>query len=86
MDKFSPPLMNRDKYMENTANLASIYGEDVSTVRVALFSFELNYYYLGFSYCYGMMKIGKSASKSLHWKTLILKDRLKWQPWRNSRT
>ena len=42
-------LMNDARYLENAAKLASIYGADESTERVALFSFEGNYYYLGFT-------------------------------------
>jgi hypothetical protein len=42
-------LMNDARYLENAAKLASIYGADESTERVALFSFEGNDYYLGFS-------------------------------------
>jgi hypothetical protein len=42
-------LMNSDRYLKNAAALASIYGADESTERVALFSFEQNYYYLGFT-------------------------------------
>ena len=42
-------LMNSAKYQANAAKMASIYGADESTERVALFSFEGNYYYLGFS-------------------------------------
>jgi hypothetical protein len=42
-------LMNSTRYLENAAKFASIYGADESTDRVALFSFEGNYYYLGFS-------------------------------------
>ena len=41
--------MNDARYLENAARLASIYGADESTERVALFSFEGNYYYLGFT-------------------------------------
>lgn len=43
------PLMSGAKYLENAAKLAGIYGADESTERVALFSFEGNDYYLGFS-------------------------------------
>ena len=42
-------LMNSAKYQANAAKMALIYGADESTERVALFSFEQNYYYLGFS-------------------------------------
>jgi hypothetical protein len=42
-------LMSDARYLENAAKLASIYGADESTERVALFSFEGNDYYLGFS-------------------------------------
>ena len=42
-------LMNSAKYQANAAKMALIYGADESTERVALFSFEQNYYYLGFT-------------------------------------
>ena len=42
-------LMNDAKYLENAANNALVYGADESTERVALFTFEQNYYYLGFT-------------------------------------
>jgi hypothetical protein len=42
-------LMSNAKYLENTAKIALIYGADESTERVALFTFEQNYYYLGFT-------------------------------------
>jgi hypothetical protein len=42
-------LMASAKHQENAAKLAHIYGADESTERVALFSLEGNYYYLGFS-------------------------------------
>lgn len=42
-------LMSDAKYLENAAALAGIYGADESTERVALFSFNGNSYYLGFS-------------------------------------
>jgi hypothetical protein len=42
-------LMNSAKYLENADKLARIYGADESTERVALFSFEQNNYYLGFT-------------------------------------
>jgi len=45
----SKTLMSSAKYQANAAKMASIYGADESTERVALFSFEGNYYYLGFS-------------------------------------
>ena len=41
--------MNSASYLENAAKIALIYGADESTERVALFSFEQNYYYLGFT-------------------------------------
>jgi hypothetical protein len=42
-------LMNNAKYLDNATKSAHIYGADESTERVALFSFEQNYYYLGFT-------------------------------------
>ncbi|CAG0936392.1 hypothetical protein TFLX_05265 [Thermoflexales bacterium] len=42
-------LMNNVKYQENAAKQARIYGAAEFTERVALFSFEGNYYYLGFT-------------------------------------
>jgi hypothetical protein len=42
-------LMSNAKYLENAAKLAGSYGADESTERVALFSFEGNDYYLGFT-------------------------------------
>ena len=42
-------LMNDPKYIENAAKSASVYGADDSTERVALFSFEQSYYYIGFT-------------------------------------
>ena len=50
--KISPPnktVMNDARYLENAARNARIYGADESTERVALFSFEQNYYYVGFT-------------------------------------
>lgn len=44
-DKF----MNSDTYLYHAARIALIYGADESTQQVALFSFEQNYYYLGFT-------------------------------------
>jgi len=41
--------MNSASYLKNAANIALTYGADESTERVALFSFEQNYYYLGFT-------------------------------------
>lgn len=41
--------MNSASYLENAAEIALIYGADESTERVALFSFEQDYYYLGFT-------------------------------------
>jgi hypothetical protein len=41
--------MSDAKYLENAAQLASIYGADEYTERVALFSFDGNDYYLGFT-------------------------------------
>ena len=42
-------MMSSAKYLENADKLARIYGADESTERVVLFSFEGNYYYLGFT-------------------------------------
>ena len=42
-------LMNDPKYIENATKSASVYGADESTERVALFSFEQSYYYIGFT-------------------------------------
>ena len=42
-------LMSDPKYIENAAKSASLYGADESTERVALFSFEQSYYYIGFT-------------------------------------
>jgi hypothetical protein len=41
--------MNSAKYLEATAKIASTYGADESTERAVLFSFEQNYYYIGFT-------------------------------------
>ena len=42
-------LMNDPKYIENAKKSAILYGADESTERVALFSFEQSYYYIGFT-------------------------------------
>ncbi len=42
-------LMNDATYLKNAAKIALIYGADESTERVAVFSFEQNYYGLGFT-------------------------------------
>jgi hypothetical protein len=42
-------LMTGDKYLENATKIARIYGADESTERVVLFSFEDNYYLIGFT-------------------------------------
>ena len=42
-------LMSDPKYRETAAKNALIYGADEQTERVALFSFEQNYYYVGFT-------------------------------------
>jgi len=50
--KIAPPnktLMNTARYIDNAAKIARVQGADESTERVALFSFEQNYYFLGFS-------------------------------------
>jgi hypothetical protein len=52
LKKISPPnktVMNDARYLENAARNASIYGADESTERLALISFEQNYYSLGFT-------------------------------------
>ena len=41
--------MTGAKYLENAVKSALVYGADDSTERVALFSFEQNYFYLGFT-------------------------------------
>lgn len=65
-------LMSSAKYIENAAKIAEIYGADESTERVALFSFEQNYYYLGFSLLrYGdNWKIGSQISPTAGISTL----------------
>jgi hypothetical protein len=42
-------LMRNDRYRENQERLAAIYGADETTERVALFSFEQDYYVVGFT-------------------------------------
>ncbi len=42
-------VMAEAGYLENAARVAKGYGADESTERVVLFSFEQNYYYLGFT-------------------------------------
>jgi len=49
IDRPHKTLMDNPKNLENEAKIASIYGADESTERVALFLFENNYYYLGFT-------------------------------------
>ncbi len=52
VEKIAPPnktLMNDAKYLENADKIAKIYGADESTERVALFLFDQNEYYLGFT-------------------------------------
>ena len=61
-------LMNDPKYIENAAKSASLYGADESTERVALFSFEQSYYYIGFTLL-RYRENWKSAVKALHWLT-----------------
>ncbi len=41
--------MNTDTYRASSAKNASSYGADEATERVALFSFEQHYYYIGFT-------------------------------------
>lgn len=50
--KIAPPnetVMDSSKYLKHAATIAHIYGADEFTERVALFSFEGDYYYLGFT-------------------------------------
>jgi hypothetical protein len=42
-------LMSSSKYLDNAARAAVVYGADEETERVALFSFEGNDYYTGFT-------------------------------------
>ena len=58
-------VMSDPRYLENAARIASGYGADESTERLALFSFEQNYYYLGFTLLrYGTTwKIGDQVSQ-----------------------
>jgi len=52
IQKISPPnqtLMNDPKYIANAVKRAAVYGAEDSTERVALFSFEQNDYYIGFT-------------------------------------
>ncbi len=52
LKKIGPPepaLMLTSRYVENAAQRASIYGADEATERVALFSFEGQDYYVGFT-------------------------------------
>jgi hypothetical protein len=42
-------LMSSTRYLDNAAKIAHVYGADESTERVVLFSFEQNYYFLGFT-------------------------------------
>ena len=65
--KISPPnktVMGGAGYQENAAKIARGYGAEESTERVALVSFEQNYYYLGFTLLrYGAnWKIGNQVS------------------------
>ena len=65
--KISPPnqtVMNDARYLENSAKNARSFGADESTERLALLSFEQNYYYLGFTLLrYGSSwKIANQAS------------------------
>lgn len=58
-------VMAEAGYLENAARIAKGYGADESTERVALVSFEQNYYYLGFTLLrYGTnWKIGNQVSQ-----------------------
>lgn len=52
----NPTRMEDARYKENSAALAGIYGADESTERVALFTFEGDYYYSGFT----LLRYGES--------------------------
>ncbi len=45
----NPAVMSSDRYKENAVKIARVYGADDSTERVVLFTFEQNYYMLGFT-------------------------------------
>jgi hypothetical protein len=65
--KIGPPnktIMNDANYVEGAARRARAYGADELTERVVLFSFEQNYYYIGFTLLrYGdNWKIGSPTS------------------------
>jgi hypothetical protein len=45
----SKKIMKEAKYLEHADKIAHVYGADESTERIALFLFEQNYYYLGFT-------------------------------------
>lgn len=50
--KISPPnktVMNDSKYSANAAEIAKVFQADETTERVALFLYEQNYYYVGFT-------------------------------------
>ena len=49
IDLPSKTLMSSAKYLEMASQTARMYGADESTERVALFSFEQNYYFVGFT-------------------------------------
>jgi PBP1b-binding outer membrane lipoprotein LpoB len=42
-------VMNEARYQENSAKIARSFGADELTERLVLFSFEQNYYYVGFT-------------------------------------
>jgi hypothetical protein len=52
----STKLMSLPRYEENAVKIARVYGADDSTERLALFSFEQNYYMLGFT----LLKYGET--------------------------
>ncbi|MEO8607621.1 MAG: hypothetical protein ABI690_07055 [Chloroflexota bacterium] len=45
----NPKHMSDTRYEENAVKIARVYGADDSTERLALFTFEQNYYMLGFT-------------------------------------
>jgi hypothetical protein len=70
-------LMNSDKYLENATQIARVYGAEEHTERVALFSFEQNYYYLGFTLLrYGdNWKISRQTSPTADISTLGIPEK-----------
>lgn len=45
----NPKVITSTRYVENSTKNARVYGADESTERVALFSFEQDYYFIGFT-------------------------------------